>query len=189
MFRVAGAGHGLRLSEVPDAAMSRATFFSRAVLVIPFLSLAAAGQAPVSNWDSVRTTCAGDRSSRRRRQLPSPFRESWRASLTATWSSGWRRAHSPFRGRRSTACPPGERGTACATYSSAWEPERRPVSGSEAQQRKTAAASGAAESGWPSAASWDSRAEPLPVSCCLRESGARSTRRNEATKKAAIRGA
>jgi hypothetical protein len=39
--------------------MSRATCFSRTVLAIPFLSLAAAGQAPTSNWDNVRTLAPG----------------------------------------------------------------------------------------------------------------------------------
>ena len=39
--------------------MSRTTFFSRAILVIPFLSLVAAGQAPTSNWDTVRALAPG----------------------------------------------------------------------------------------------------------------------------------
>ena len=39
--------------------MSRATFFSRAVLVVPFLSLAAAGQTPTSNWEDVKVLAPG----------------------------------------------------------------------------------------------------------------------------------
>ena len=39
--------------------MPRATYFSRTVLAIPLLSLAAAGQAPRSNWEGVKVLAPG----------------------------------------------------------------------------------------------------------------------------------